>query len=141
MASVHARPSFTNEKVARVEAGISRSNRFFPKCKSAARPLRPRTRELAVRKRPRKPRPVSAWNSTISALFRGPALSWVNLKVIPETPLSSFRGARDKPDTQLSRSRPGPEKPRGAERAVLGIPERRPLEGTLELGSEDEFVK
>lgn len=40
-----------------------------------------------------RPRPASARNSTLSVLFRlDSALSWVNLKVIPETPLSGFRG-------------------------------------------------
>lgn len=94
-----------------------------------------------MRKRPRRPRPDSAWNSTISALFRSFALSWVNLKVIPETPLSGFRGARDRPDTHLCRSRPGPGKPRGQRGLCWGFQKGVLSEGTLELGPEDEFIK
>ena len=126
-------PLLQMKKLSGSRQGLAGPTVSSQNCESAARPLRPRTRELAVRKRPRKPRPASAWNSSISALFRGPALSWVNLKVIPEIPLSGFRGARDTPETGFSalQEQAWAGKAQRAERAVLGIPERRPVGGNL----------
>jgi hypothetical protein len=98
-----------------------------------ARRLRSRTREFAVRRRPRNPAP-SARNSTIRAGFCSPALSWLNLRVTRGAPLSAGRRAREQ-----IHGPPGPEgqgKPRGEE-AVLELPRpRERLEG--ERGKAEE---
>ena len=108
----------------------------FPKYSRDTRPLCPRTREFAAWQYPQRPRLSSAWTSTISALFRRPALSRVNLKIISPFWLSGSQ--RQTGHTTLHEETGARVAQRG-ERTVLGILGR--LHSGGYLGALRLFVK